>query len=268
MSLEPEYERLHRKMHAQLREIYRQNGGLPILEEFRTAALLQERQLMMSYGLISSDECRTEAAMGDSLMRSGGEEIIQRKDLQDAIDSASRTARELGIPVRIDLRNYTGSGYIQPPPAQAEIVKETEPPDGVHVLPGPRVGDEQKNEYLERLREAAGGGYINLTETGARQDAMLKAESREDLERLVKDLPPYKPDIPGTKIYPEKKEPRTWVYSAAAVMMSLGMLLSMVFLTLTTGAGEIMFVVCWVFAVLFGAKAGWSYLLGHRKDIS
>lgn len=233
VSLEPEYERLHRKMHAQLREIYRKNGGLPII----------------SYGYEPEKKA---IVIPES----------QGKTLQETVDDAIGKAQQ-GTPMTI-----TFAGAYAKIPSLLQGMKEIEPPDGVHVLPGPRVGDEQKNEYLERLREAAGGGYINLTETGARQDAMLKAESREDLERLVKDLPPYKPDLPGTKIYPEKKEPRAWVYSAAAVMMSIGMLLSMVFLTLTTGEGEIMFVVCWVFAVLFGAKAGWSYLLGHRKDIS
>jgi hypothetical protein len=194
VSLEPEYERLHRKMHAQLREIYRKNGGLPITEEFRAAALLHDLQIMMSYGyepekkaIVKYDPTAPE---------------IPFNNLQEGVDIAIERAKR-GIPSQINFNGHTAevSSLLQ-------VMKEIEPPDGVHVLPGPRVGDEQKNEYLERLREAAGGGYINLTETGARQDAILKAESREDLERLVKDLPPYKPGIPA-KTCPEKKE-RAW----------------------------------------------------------
>src|ERR1700677_43672 len=50
VSLEPEYERLHRKMHAQLREIYRRNGGAPISDaEFLEVRRRHELQVMMSW---------------------------------------------------------------------------------------------------------------------------------------------------------------------------------------------------------------------------
>lgn len=161
---------------------------------------LNKRQIMMSYGM--------EAVMGDSLSRYDGGKTIQHKDLQEAVDSAIEGAKQ-GSPVWI---NFAGQSAEVPSLLRGEVMKEVEPPDGIHILQAPRIGDEARNKYLERLQEAAGGGYINLTETGARQDEMLKAETQEQLERLVKDLPPRKPDLPvGTKIYyPEKKKEHAW----------------------------------------------------------
>src|ERR1700722_4972890 len=59
-SVEQEYERFHRKMHAQLRGSYRTNGGLPIrdeewrvareLEQWREIREMNARQIMLSHG--------------------------------------------------------------------------------------------------------------------------------------------------------------------------------------------------------------------------
>jgi hypothetical protein len=62
-------------------------------------------------------------------------------------------------------------------------------PSGVHVLGVKRIGDCERDAYLERLREAHAGGYIDLPEFEARQAAMMTATMKGELEYMTKDLP-------------------------------------------------------------------------------
>jgi Domain of unknown function (DUF1707) len=212
VSLEPEYERLHRKMHAQLREIYRKNGGLPISEEeFRACQERKECVILLSQGMtwippepVHYDTNGYEYGK-KAVMKCGPTPKGEAWTLQQSLDDAIARALK-GEPAGIKVWDYTGEALVVIPPRKQEI----EPPDGVHVLDRPRVGDETRGTYLERLREAYGGGYLSSDEMDARQDQILKAETCDQLNRLVKDLPPFSPAEKKEKPLPEKKKERAW----------------------------------------------------------
>jgi hypothetical protein len=53
-----------------------------------------------------------------------------------------------------------------------------------------RVGDAERSRTIEVLKEAHVAGYLTLTEIDERLSSALAARTRNDLERLVGDLPP------------------------------------------------------------------------------
>ena len=67
---------------------------------------------------------------------------------------------------------------------------------GLNILQNQRVGGEIRETYLNRLREMFAGEYINEAEFDARQDAMMIANTKDELDFLVRDLP----------MLPEKEE--------------------------------------------------------------
>jgi len=64
-------------------------------------------------------------------------------------------------------------------------------PEGVHLLPSGkvRVGDADKDHYLDRLRAAYGDGRLTDDEFTARQNAVLAAATFSELDLLCRDLP-------------------------------------------------------------------------------
>jgi Domain of unknown function (DUF1707) len=55
---------------------------------------------------------------------------------------------------------------------------------------GYRVGDTDRTRTVELLKEAHAAGYLQLDETDERLGLALEARTRDDLDRLVADLPP------------------------------------------------------------------------------
>jgi len=53
-----------------------------------------------------------------------------------------------------------------------------------------RVGDAERSRTTELLKEAHVAGYLTLAEIDERLSAALAARTRDELERLVADLPP------------------------------------------------------------------------------
>ncbi|HZD02135.1 MAG TPA: DUF1707 domain-containing protein [Actinomycetes bacterium] len=53
-----------------------------------------------------------------------------------------------------------------------------------------RVGDAERARTIDLLKEAHVTGYLTLTEIDERLSAALAARTRDDLERLLADLPP------------------------------------------------------------------------------
>jgi hypothetical protein len=53
-----------------------------------------------------------------------------------------------------------------------------------------RVGDAERTRTIDLLKEAHVAGYLTLTEIDERLSAALAARTRDDLERLLADLPP------------------------------------------------------------------------------
>jgi DUF1707 SHOCT-like domain len=74
-------------------------------------------------------------------------------------------------------------------------------PEGVHLLSAGtvRIGDADRDIYLNRLREALGGGNITESEFDARQTAILAAESLPELDLLTRDLPKDKEPAPAKR---------------------------------------------------------------------
>lgn len=70
-------------------------------------------------------------------------------------------------------------------------------PEGVHLLSEKRIGDEEKDRYLNHLRECYSTGHIDEDEFDARNIAMMAAKTKHELDFLLKDLPaiPIKEDI-------------------------------------------------------------------------
>ncbi len=55
---------------------------------------------------------------------------------------------------------------------------------------GYRVGDAERARTLDLLKEAHAAGYLTLDEVDERLTAALTARTRNELDRLVADLPP------------------------------------------------------------------------------
>jgi hypothetical protein len=55
---------------------------------------------------------------------------------------------------------------------------------------GYRVGDTDRNRVADLLKEAHAAGYLNLEEVDERLGSALAARTRDELDRLVVDLPP------------------------------------------------------------------------------
>jgi hypothetical protein len=53
-----------------------------------------------------------------------------------------------------------------------------------------RVGDAERTRTVDLLKEAHVAGYLTLAEIDERLSSALAARTRDDLERLVDDLPP------------------------------------------------------------------------------
>jgi hypothetical protein len=73
-----------------------------------------------------------------------------------------------------------------------------EAPD-VHVLHDLRVGDGDRDRYVRHLATCYSSGHMNDEEYRARLHATLKAETREQLNSLVKDLPNLPLPQPATR---------------------------------------------------------------------
>jgi len=70
----------------------------------------------------------------------------------------------------------------------AEAAKQLVPP-GVHFTDKPRIPGTMRERYLDHLREACQREYIDVAEMTARMDAMMIANTEDELAFLVHDLP-------------------------------------------------------------------------------
>lgn len=78
----------------------------------------------------------------------------------------------------------------KPPPVPRNSISARPEPEGVNVIDNHRrVGDAQRNTYLEHLSDLHARGYLPQEEFEARQAAVQKAEVEYDLNRLISDTP-------------------------------------------------------------------------------
>jgi hypothetical protein len=68
-----------------------------------------------------------------------------------------------------------------------------------HVARGVRASDAERERIVQLLQDAAAEGRLSPEEAGERQAAASSAAYREDLERLVADLPATQNRIPGPR---------------------------------------------------------------------
>lgn len=121
------------------------------------------------------------------------------------------------------LAYYHDNGMMKPPPAKplqprvvahssaraAEAAKQLVPP-GVHFTDKPRVSGAVRERYLNHLREACAQEYIDVPEMSARMDAMMTANTEEELKFLIHDLS----TLPEIKVKEIKKEQSSFIGSA------------------------------------------------------
>jgi hypothetical protein len=70
----------------------------------------------------------------------------------------------------------------------AEMSKQLIPP-GVNFTDKPRVSGALRERYLNHLRELCGQEYVDVPEMSARMDAMMIANTEDELAFLIHDLP-------------------------------------------------------------------------------
>jgi Domain of unknown function (DUF1707) len=61
-------------------------------------------------------------------------------------------------------------------------------------LPEVRIGDRERRGVDDHLRQALDDGVLTLTEYDERAALCWAARTRRDLDALIRDLPPYRPD--------------------------------------------------------------------------
>jgi Domain of unknown function (DUF1707) len=124
-----------------------------------------------------------------------------------------------------------------------------------------RVGDTERTRTVDLLKEAHVAGYLTLAEIDERLSTALAAKTRDDLERLLADLPPewraqHEPHPPAAP------RPRP---SPASFLWLLPMLLVAAVVVLAVSRGFFFFPwpLLWVFFFAFGRRhhrrpSGWQ----------
>jgi Domain of unknown function (DUF1707) len=106
--------------------------------------------------------------------------------------------------------------YIQPETAGKPTQEKDITPPGVHLTPELRVGDETRNKFLGHLADMMSRGFIDQQEYDARLAIMMRAQTREDLKLLVKDLPSLIITEPPSS--PENRSPCYLLYLSLVSM--------------------------------------------------
>jgi Domain of unknown function (DUF1707) len=106
---------------------------------------------------------------------------------------------------------------------------------------GYRVGDAERARTADLLKEAHVAGYLSLNEIDERLGAALAARTRDDLDRLVADLPPEwlsatsagAAPVPDRAAAPPVRSrrgvpPAAWVFAPLALLVVAMVVLGMV----------------------------------------
>lgn len=137
--------------------------------------------------------------------------------------------------------------------------------------PGPagryRVGDAERSRTTELLKEAHVAGYLTLAEIDERLGLALTARTRDELDRLVADLPPdwrarqlpvrLGPSAPPTR---RPAPPVTWWLAPLAAL-----LVALVVFAFITHAVFFPWPLLWVWFVLGRRhRGGWNHRRSYR----
>lgn len=96
---------------------------------------------------------------------------------------------------------------------------EIEPPPGVHYTPTRRIGDQARDACLEHLGNMLASGHIGMDEYEARARVAVTAETKEQLDALVRDLPP----VPREEEPPPSRKP-VLVPAMMVMLMAAGII--------------------------------------------
>jgi len=105
---------------------------------------------------------------------------------------------------------------------RADMEKRVIPP-GVNFTDKPRISGLLRERYLDHLREACQHEYVGVLEMTARMDAMMIANTEDELKFLIHDLPA----LPEMKEEVKKKQPsyksvaELVTYAAAVSVLSI-----------------------------------------------
>lgn len=114
----------------------------------------------------------------------------------------------------------------------------------MNVLSKQRIGWDRKEKYIHHLAELSANGYITHDEWSARHDWVMNAQTEDELNIAIADLPSiysYKPPVKP----PVKKQP--WYERPAVALPASGWLSVMA--AESAGHGEyVLMVWCFIFA--------------------
>lgn len=71
-----------------------------------------------------------------------------------------------------------------------QVSQKTRVPMGVHILPQVRTGDATRDSFARILGQMYSLGYLPHDEWQARVNAAMRAQTRQELDLLLQDLPP------------------------------------------------------------------------------
>jgi uncharacterized membrane protein YdbT with pleckstrin-like domain len=112
-----------------------------------------------------------------------------------------------------------------------------------------RVGDTERTRTVDLLKEAHVAGYLTLAEIDERLSAALAARTRDDLERLVADLPPEW----RARQQPEPEAPRARPAAPSFLfLIPLLVVVALVVLAVSRGFFFFPWPLLWVFFFAFG----------------
>jgi len=175
-------EEMHRQ---QLRERYRQDGmDVRLLEQHPWGPLDQHPWAPRGY--VCTGVSWTTKGIFDPPPST-------HVNAQEAFDVAIENSGK-GLYTQVSLTNVTG--VVSVPPSMIPAAPPLSPP-GVNIRDKMRVGRTEKDPYFIRLQEVYAGEYIDKAEYDARLEALMFANTQDELDFLMRDLPPAKKDIPA-----------------------------------------------------------------------
>jgi DUF1707 SHOCT-like domain len=124
-----------------------------------------------------------------------------------------------------------------------------------------RVGDDERARTVDLLKEAHVAGYLTLPEIDERLSVALAARTRNDLERLLADLPPEWRARQEGEEEPVPARPGVRAVVPAALRL-LALFLVVAVVLLVVSRGFFLFPLLWVFFFAFGHRhhrpGGWQ----------
>lgn len=132
------------------------------------------------------------------------------------------------------------------------------------ISPGTRAGDAERQQVADLLARHLGAGRIDLNEYDQRVATVYATTTREDLQRVLADLP----DLPAPRPAPRKPVGRNrfpiWQRIEGAAWLGVGALCLVIWGLISLSAGQFTYpwpvwvIGPWGLALAFRAVMGWE----------